>query len=124
MTKKSKAVLREEYIKQFYLEKGRIPFPSHVAEKFKISERQASRHIRAVIDSIKDPELVEKIRRKFLEQLQQRIPAMDDKDFVKLTKHFLAEKAEVKADVDTTFNLIVPFRPSQEQHDEDANSQN
>jgi len=121
---KAQQELRREAIKEFYLETGRLPSIQSIMEEFNITERTVRKDLKFVANEIKDPELVEKIRRKFLEQLQRRIPEMEDRNFVKLTKHFLAEKAEVKAEIDGTFNLIVPFRPSQEKPDEDANSQN
>ena len=102
---KSKPELRQEYIKTCYLETVRIPPSKELSEKFGVSVRQIDRDIRTVAECIKDPELVDKISRKFLEELRRRLPDMEDRDFVKLTKHFLAEKQEVEAKGDLKFVL-------------------
>jgi len=118
---KSKPSLRREYIKRRLLETGRIPSSKELSDKFGVSPRQINRDIKTVVEELTDPSLIDEIRRKFLFELNRRLSDMEDRDFVKLTKHFIPEKSEVKAEGDLKF-VLETWRPEKE--GEDAESQN
>lgn len=115
---KSRPQLRRDYIKKFYLEKGYIPSTKSLAEKFHAKIRAINKDIEAVVNEVTDPDLVGQIRRKFLDELNDRMPEMSDKDFVKLTRHFLATKTEVEAKGDMNFTLQA-WRPGSEDEEDD-----
>jgi len=104
---KSRAEIRRNELKQIYLENGIFPPTKPLAKRYKVGERQIQKDIAAIVEEIKDPEIVEKIRRKFLEELRRRLPEMKDTDFVKLTKHFLAEKAEIKTEGGVEYKVTI-----------------
>jgi len=99
--------VRREYIKKYWLEHGKPPSIPQLREIWPLRHTTLQKDVNAVIDEVKDPELVNHIRTKFLFELTKRIPDMKDVDFVKLTKHFIPEKAEVTTDGITRYEFVV-----------------
>ena len=99
--------VRREYIKKYWLEHGKPPSIPQLREIWPLRHKTLQKDVNAVIDEVKDPELVDHIRTKFLFELTKRIPDMKDGDFVKLTKHFIPEKAEVTTDGITRYEFVV-----------------
>ena len=100
-------LMRREYIKQYWFEHGKPPTMDHLQERWKLKRRTLQKDMNAVIDEIKDPDVVDHIRSKFLWELSTRIEDMKDGDFVKLTKHFIPEKSEVTTDGVTRYEFVV-----------------
>ncbi len=100
--------MRREYIKQYWFQHGKPPSIEHLQKQWKLRRRTLQKDINAVIDEIKDPEVVDYIRTKFLWELNTRIPEMKDVDFVKLTKHFIPEKVETRVEAD----IVTVVKPS------------
>jgi len=100
-------LIRREYIKQYWFEHGKPPTMEHLQERWNLKRRTLHKDMNAVIAEIKDPDVVNRIRSKFLWELHNRIEDMKDVDFVKLTKHFISEKSEVTTDGISRIELVV-----------------
>ena len=100
-------LIRREYIKQYWFEHGKPPTMEHLQERWTLKRRTLHKDMNAVIAEIKDPDVVNRIRSKFLWELHNRIEDMKDVDFVKLTKHFIPEKSEVTTDGVSRFEFVV-----------------
>lgn len=100
-------LMRQNYIKQYWFEYSKPPTIEHLQEHWNLRRRTLQKDLNAVIEEIQDPEVVSHIRSKFLWGLNDRLEDMKDVDFVKLTKHFIPEKAELTTDGVSRYEFVV-----------------